>query len=275
MRIIRRIVHALPPGLSLGFLLLGSLVALPGFPSGKLPPSGADLILADEEDLTYEVSWTVFKLGTIRLKTFRSHAAEAYIDSYDNIPFVNLHSVHYTWMDSLLFSRGSRALELRGDEWWGLDYIYDFPNRIIRVEETYQKDLGTAPHSRVQKDSIRLTDARFVDGLSIAYLARRLVHAMQTVQVPTILYGKVGITTFNLPGNRVSEALSVLDRPVKAIEVSGTTSVEGIFGMTGDFRGWFSDDSVAVPLKGKIKVLLGNVNIELIQWNRKGWNPPE
>jgi hypothetical protein len=275
MKTIRQIAHTFPSRLSLGLLLLGSVVALPGFPSEKSPPSEADLIVADEEDLTYEVSWAVFKLGTIRLKTFRSRAAEAYIDSYDNIPFVNLHSVHYTWMDSLLFSRGSRALELRDDEWWGLDYIYDIPNTIVRVEETYQKDLRTAPHSRVLKDSIQLADKRFADGLSIAYLSRRLAHTKQTFQVHTILYGKIGVTTFNLPGNHVSEALSVLDRPVKAVEITGTTSVEGIFGMTGDFRGWFSDDSVAVPLKGKIKVLLGNVNIELIQWDRNGWNPPE
>jgi hypothetical protein len=261
--------------LFLGFLLFGLAVVPSGLPAGRASLTEVDLITADEEDLVYEVSWTVFKLGTIRLKTFRSRAAEAYIDSYDNIPFVNLHSVHYTWMDSLFYSRGSRALELQGSEWWGLDYICDFPNKIIRVEETYQKDLRTDPHSRVQKDTIRLADGRFVDGLSIAYLPRRLVHSKQTIQVPTIVYGKLGTTTFNFLGNHVAEDLAALDRPVKAIELTGTTSVEGIFGMTGDFRGWFSDDSVAVPLKGKIKVLLGNVNIELIQWNRRGWNPPE
>jgi hypothetical protein len=45
--------------------------------------------------------------------------------------------------------------------------------------------------------------------------------------------------------------------------------------MTGDFVGWFSDDAAAVPIKGKLKVLLGNVTVELIRWNRKGWNPPQ
>jgi hypothetical protein len=65
-----------------------------------------------------------------------------------------------------------------------------------------------------------------------------------------------------------------VDSPVRVIEVEGTTTVEGIYGMTGGFRGWFSDDSAAVPIKGRLKVLLGEVEIELTTWNRKGWNPP-
>jgi hypothetical protein len=44
--------------------------------------------------------------------------------------------------------------------------------------------------------------------------------------------------------------------------------------MTGEFTGWFSDDEAAVPIKGKLNVLLGSVTVELIQWKRDSWSPP-
>jgi hypothetical protein len=58
------------------------------------------------------------------------------------------------------------------------------------------------------------------------------------------------------------------------VEVHGNTSAVGVFGMTGEFTGWFSDDEAAVPIKGELKVLLGTVTVELIGWKRSGWSPP-
>jgi hypothetical protein len=260
---------------------MASLLALgmAALPLEDAPAAGgvaaARRILAEEEDLLYEVSWTVIKIGTIRLRTFTNGTAEADIDSYNNIPFVDLHSVHWTRMDSLFYSAGSRSLEKEDEGWWGLDYVSDLPHGIVRVDETMQKDLHSEPYKRTVKDSLRLEGTHFVDGLSIAYLPRRLAQTHHSVSVPTILYGKLGTTRFDLPGTHVREELKVLGHQVKMIEIQGTTTVEGIFGMTGDFQGWFSDDSLAVPLKGKLKVLIGNVSIELIAWKRKGWSPPE
>ncbi len=231
--------------------------------------------MAEEEDLVYEVSWTFFKLGSIRLKTFRDYTAEAHVHSYEGVPFVDLHSIHYTKMDSSFYSLGSRSIEKKENGWAGMNYVYDLTNNRLTVEETVQKDPQAKPDSRTVKDTLYLPNIDFMDGLSIAYLPRAFVHTNRSIDVPTVLYGKVGTTTFNFSGKKVTEELDVLENPVKAVELTGTTTVEGIYGMTGDFRGWFSDDSAAVPLKGKLKVLIGNVNVELIKWNRNGWNPPQ
>jgi hypothetical protein len=236
------------------------------------PPPGA--IFQEGEELLYEVSWTMFKLGTIRLIVKPNHAAEAHIHSYDGLPFVDLHSIHYTAMDSLFNARATSSIEKRQEDWWGLRYTYDFLNRRVRVDETLQKDLQSPPRITKTRDSLRLQSSQVVDGLSIAYFPRMFVHTAQTVNVPTILYGKLGTTTFHFTNKKVKEQLDAVEEPVRAVEIEGTTDVEGVFGMTGDFRGWFSDDSAAVPLKGKLKVLLGNVNVELIQWKRRDWNPP-
>ena len=93
--------------------------------------------------------------------------------------------------------------------------------------------------------------------------------------MPTVLYGKVGTTTYRFTDDKTTESIDALENPVKVVEFEGTTTAVGIFGMTGDFTAWFSDDNAAVPIKGKLKVLLGNVTVELVKWNRKGWNPPQ
>jgi hypothetical protein len=253
--------------------------------SGPSPDTDADsmaipqgtsgrVVLADEEEYIYEVSWSVFKLGTIHIKAFPDYHAEAFIDSYEGLPMVDLHSVHFSLMDSLFYSRGSRSMEKKGDEWSGLDYHYDLPAKRVWIDETVQKDPSAPPTSRHLKDSLILQDANFIDGLSIGFFPRRFVQTNQTVVVPTVLYGKLGNTTFHFNRKVVGEDIDALERPVRVVEVEGSTDVEGIFGMTGDFVGWFADDSLGVPIKGKLKVLLGNVTVELIKWHRKGWNPP-
>jgi hypothetical protein len=232
------------------------------------------LIVADGEDLLYEVRWTVFKLGTVHLWTRRNYTAEAQVDSYEGVPFVDLHSIHYTTMDTLFYSRGCRSIQKNEQGWAGIDYVYEPARRRLLVEETVQQSVTSPPVSRTLKDSLDLPTMDFVDGVSIAYVPRTLIHTVQSVVVPTVLYGKLGNTTYNCTNNRTTEKIGALDDPVRVVEIDGTTSVKGIFGMTGDFSGWFSDDEAAVPIKGKLNVILGSVNIELIKWSRSGWNPP-
>ncbi len=232
-------------------------------------------ILADDEECLYEVSWTLIKLGTIRVKTSRDLHAQAYIDSYEGLPFVDLHSVSSCVMDSSLYCRESLNLEHKEDQWWGIEYRSQSTAREVLIGETRQKDLHSPPTSRSLRDTLRLRDSHYIDGLAIGIFPRRFVHTRQTVVVPTILYGKLGSTTFDFTGKVVDEEIDALDRPVRAVEVTGYLDAEGIFGLTGDYTAWFSDDSLGVPIKAKVKVLVGSVTLELIKWNRKGWNPPQ
>ncbi|MBP1647756.1 MAG: hypothetical protein H6Q30_1201 [Bacteroidetes bacterium] len=232
-------------------------------------------IINEGEEYVYEVSWTVFKLGTIHLKVSPRYTVEARVNSYPSVPFVDLHSAHYSEMDSSFYSIGSHTAEKKETDWWGVNYIYDLPQRRLIIEETHQKDLESPPFSRQIKDTLGLPSVNFVDGLAIAFLPRLYIHSAQSMDVPTVLYGKIGTTTYDFTGYKTTEDIEALDDPVRVVEVNGTTTAVGIYGMTGDFTGWFSDDDAAVPIKGKLKVLIGSVTVELIKWNRKGWNPPQ
>lgn len=267
---VARVVMA---GAVLAVLVLSAVAVLSSPPHriGVLPTTS---ILADGEELTYEVRWTFFKLGTIRIVTRGDYSSTAYIDSYDDVPFVELHSVHSTQMDSLFRSVSSRSLELVDGRWKGLEYRYDHARGMVYVDEIVCAKPADAPSSVVPKDTIPVGRRDFVDGLSIAFYPRRYVHTGQTVSVPTILYGKLGQTTFDFSADTRNEEIDSHPGPIRVIEVQGSTSVVGVYGMTGGFTGWFTDDSSAVPVKGELKVLIGNVDVELIRWKRGAWTPP-
>lgn len=251
-------------------------IVSPALSTDDIPSSlSTRTVYADGEDLVYEVRWTFFKLGTIHIKTLGDFKAMASIDSYEGVPFVDLHSIHYTEMDSTFHCKSGYAIDKEGKEWRGLKYAAGQPSSMVLVEQLYQKNATSPPYKREAGDTIQLKSGLFVDGLSIGYFPRLLLHASRTINVTTLLKGKVGTTTFYFTNNRTSEDIGVLDDPVRVVEVEGTTNAVGVFGMTGDFTGWFSDDDAAVPIKGKLKVLLGSVTVELIQWNRKGWKPPQ
>ena len=98
-------------------------------------------------------------------------------------------------------------------------YTTDPPNKRLVVELTYQKDPSSQPRRR--------------EIMNTGYLPRRLIRTRQKVEVPTVLTGKLGTTTFCFTGKKTTESIDVLEDPVRVIELEGTTSAEGVFGNDG------------------------------------------
>jgi hypothetical protein len=65
-----------------------------------------------------------------------------------------------------------------------------------------------------------------------------------------------------------------VEYPVDVVKFEGVAEFKGIFGLTGEFTGWFSNDDARVPIKANMEVIIGSVTIELMQWKRAGWLPP-
>jgi hypothetical protein len=240
----------------------------------------ASEMICPGEELVYEVSWMSVRLGQIRLRAHApsidngqvEHHVAGYIDSYDGLPMIDLHVINHSWLSKDFYSLTTTSKELKKGKWSFERYRLNQPNKTLIIERTVLTEKNGRPETDPTFDTLQLNTPDIQDGLSILYFARANIRSGRVMTVPTVVYGKEGSTVFQF-SNQI-ETIEFQDQNVRVLPLVGRADFEGIFGFTGDFKGWFSDDVAAVPIKGELKVLIGSVKLELVQWKRDGWNPP-
>ncbi|MGA7160662.1 MAG: DUF3108 domain-containing protein [Bacteroidota bacterium] len=247
----------------------------PTYPSiGLAAPSGMFFV---GERLEYEVSYSIFSLGTVKIEVVDSAQengvtifhAKAFMDSYGGVPFVNLHWIFFSEIDPQLYSHYFSGVDNKDTNHVSYsNYSFDYPHKRIILEEGI----------RQQQDSVTKTSdtisSNYQDGLSLFFYARGNVHSNSSENVPTFVSGKKVNTYIDFLNKKTSSEIDAIKYPVETIELEGRADFVGIFGLTGGFSGWFSNDEAAVPIIARMKVIIGSVRLELIKWNRPGWVPP-
>lgn len=229
------------------------------------------------EDLTYRVSYAGITLGTIRAVTEpyttlngkRTAKVKVLINSNPSIPFVALHSTYLSWMDSTaMFSHLFNAsTQVEGNQWEFDKYEFDYTNMKVLMETSRNKQVTNRKEVSISKYCN--------DGSSLLYTARTLIDAKKTITLPTVVMGNLVSTVINFRGTKESTDIDAVDYPVKTTYFDGVANWTGIYGLSGKFEGWFSDDAARVPVKAKMKVYVGSVTIELQSWKRGSWQPPK
>ncbi len=245
------------------------------FRASSQPSNASSQVFLEGEDLIYNVRYGPFDLGQVRIKTVTKAAknsstayrAIAYIDSYKSIPFVNLHAVFESIIDAGVFSHYFLGKSRDGDYWSFGRYFYDYNAQRAYLE------FGGRDTVVEQRDTLVL-DGKTQDGLSLFFYAREHLFAGTRHRIPAIVKEKKVYTFIDFYKKRKSVEVDFIDYPVDVVGFEGTMEFTGIFGLTGDFEGWFSNDSARVPIVAKMKVILGSVTIELMKWTRAGWTPP-
>jgi len=267
-----------------GFLLLAAVVVLPET-STALPleprTQPDDSLLVVGEELEYRVSYSIFTIGTIRVRVIGVaeqdgrlvYKAQAFIDSAPGLPFVNLHILFESEFDEDVYSYRWQSKDSSASSIAYLSYAFDYANNWVLVEKSSQK--LNAPRVVEKVDTVAISE-KAQDGLSLFFFARKHLHRQGQVNVPTIIGNEVVKTTIAFLHKRTSDEIDALeDQPIDLIEFQGRAHYSGVFGMTGAFSGWFSNDSARVPIIARMQVILGSIYIELVRWNRLGWQPPK
>jgi len=247
---------------------------------GHAPPAaipGPDVgVLFVGEELIYNVSYSAVNLGQVRVRILKRedregrtvYVGQANIDSYKTIPFVDLHAIYDNLIDATIHSEWFQS-RLKGDNGWDtVSYSYDYPNKSLFVATR------PAPGDGKKIDDTLTVESFYQDGLSLFYYARSQVRKTLKITVPTVVNEKKGTTSFDFLGERTSVEIDAVDHPVDVVHFRGRAGFVGIYGLSGDFEGWFSNDDARVPILAKMEVLIGSVRIELMKWKREGWNPP-
>ena len=79
----------------------------------------------------------------------------------------------------------------------------------------------------------------------------------------------------NFDGKQEIVEIDAVKYPVRTKYLNGSADWTGAYGLSGKFEGWFSDDDAKIPIRAKMKVYVGSVNIELVSWKRTNWTPPK
>jgi hypothetical protein len=228
------------------------------------------------EDITYVVKYLAFEIGEIKLKVLKQinegndtlYSAIAYINSYDGIPFVNLHQIYETKFDTKQSSHYFKGTVLSDDTTYTMYKLNQAAKNIHILQ-------GRERTNEIWTDSTAEYDREYQDGLSLFYFARMRTGQQKKVNVPVFINEKFEKTYINFYKEVEDMDIDAVDYDIDCVRLDGETDFRGIFGLTGYFEGWFSNDQYAIPIVAKMQVIIGSITLELKHWNRKEWMPPK
>ncbi len=240
---------------------------------GNGPPP--DRVFVEGEELVYNVRYGFIDLGQVRIRVIGSareksglvYQGKGLIDSYSKVPFVDLHAVYESVTDSAMFSRRFTGRQKDDGQWTVARYAFDYPAKRVLIE------IATHDSVVVKRDTLPI-DTPYQDGLSLFFYARANLFSGMKVNIPTVIKEKKVETYIDFKNEHTSVDLDAVDYPVDVIRFEGNMNFVGIYGLTGGFEGWFSNDEARVPILAKMKVIIGSVTVELMKWTRPGWTPP-
>jgi len=114
--------------------------------------------------------------------------------------------------------------------------------------------------------------------VSFVYFVRRACHDARgeplSLSVPIIDDTVRSMISLMINEKKEPCSVAAFDFPLDSYRLSGHIDFTGTFGLTGDFVGWMATDSSSMPLKAKVRVLLGSVVVQLKEIRRDNWTPP-
>lgn len=228
------------------------------------------------EEITYVVKYLAFEIGEIKLKVFKEevegsdtiYSAIAYINSYEGIPFVNLHQIYETKFDTKQNSHYFKG-SILGDDTTYTIYHFNTKKNSIHIIK------GRERTNEIWTDTTVTYSGYCQDGLSLFYFARMRTGQHKKETVPVLINEKHEKTYINFYKEVEDMDVDAVDYDISCVRLDGETEFRGIFGLTGYFEGWFSNDQHAVPIIAKMQVLIGSITLELREWKKKGWMPPK
>jgi hypothetical protein len=231
------------------------------------------------ETMEYRVSYTFITLGVIRTRVTgftdqggkKIYRADVSMDSAPGLPFVTMHIKFYSEIDQDMFSQSFMMEDLSDGKLRVEKYSYDYDKKTATVAKLEKDQSGKLIEVGQQIFPI---SGKVQDGLSLLFFARQFFRNAGPVKTPVFIAGAEGATEFNFKSEITDLSIDAVDYPVEVNYFEGMAKFVGIFGMTGGFRGWFSNDQAGVPIVGRLNVLIGSAKVELVKWKRDGWNPP-
>lgn len=234
-------------------------------------------VFEDGEELYYEVYYSFINIGWAKFNTERvtgkanSFICRGVLKSNDAMPFVD---VNYEFISEVevngkvLKPYKFTAYEYKDNKKSVLICNFYYDSGFVAVKKT-----GYDGNTEFDKKIVSTT--LFQDGLSIFYFARLNSGLNESKYVPVIMHVDTALMKINFNSQKTDIDIDAVDYDISSLHLDGFSYFTAVFGLTGEFEGWFSNDEARIPLKAKLQVKIGNITLELDSWKRRGWSAPK
>lgn len=234
-------------------------------------------ILEVGEELNYKVYYGFIKLGEVKFKissydaSTKKYTTTAELKNYEALPLIKINYFFESTMQSKgdsVYSVRFYSSEFKEKDINHIDYTFDYDKGIIIAKN--DKNFRNEEKKEIKIDEKK----RFQDGLSLFYNAR--IHSLinKNYIVPVYINSQESTVNYSFNMNKDVVSSDLKDYDMAAIKILGTAHFIGVFGLTGEFVSWLSDDNARVPLKAKFNVSIGSITLELTSYKKKNWTPP-
>ncbi|MFI5211250.1 MAG: DUF3108 domain-containing protein [Ignavibacteria bacterium] len=234
-------------------------------------------VLQDSEELYYEVNYSFINIGWAKFNTEKITGKPGYftvrakLKSNNSMPLIN---IDYDFISEVELKEGKlithkfTAFEYKDDRKSTIICDFNYDSNFIYLKKT-DFDNSTVVDKRIN------TLKRYQDGLSIFYFARLNSFTNETKDVPVLMYVDTSYMKINFSDKKTDVEISEVDHDISSVFLDGFSYFKAVFGLTGAFSGWFSNDAARIPLRAKLEVEIGNITLELKSWKRNNWSPPK
>lgn len=233
-------------------------------------------VFEDGEELSYDVSYSFINIGSVTFSTKKvqgkenSFVCRSIMKSNTSLPFVSVDDEFITELEVVngkVKPNKFTAYETKDGQKNSLTCIFNYDSNYISL-----KKIGF--NGQVEAEKKINSTTLFQDGLSVFYNARYGFSKSGSEYVPVIMYLDTALMKINYNLNKTDVSIGEVDHDISSVYLDGFSYFTAVFGLTGDFSGWFSNDAARIPLKAKLEVKIGSVTLELKSWKRKNWTPP-
>ncbi|MBK8382072.1 MAG: DUF3108 domain-containing protein [Ignavibacteria bacterium] len=235
-------------------------------------------VLNEGEELNYIVYYGFIKLGEVKMKIISRKTegdkivfnSRSEMKTFKGIPFVSLNSVFesemvFQGMD--LYSRRFKATEYKDDGNVIIEYKFNYDSNFVYVRKDNKGNIEKDEKISFNKN------IKFQDGLSLFYKARINSYASDNFIIPVFMNEAETSVNYYFSSKKDNTSIDLFSHDILTVRCNGVANFEGVFGLSGEFVGWFSYDEARIPLKAQMNVIIGNVTLELDTFRRAGWKP--
>ncbi len=224
------------------------------------------------EVLRYKVKWSFIRLGSLEVRQELCDSADRACyriiltaESAQGLPFIDIYFVN----------QGKVSTETLESLEFTSDIGREKRNRSVHQTDTAAKLLALTEfvdNNLIRSDTLHLNQLVY-DDPSLFMLFRCLAGSGETREVSSVMESRIETTTFRFPVDREEIEVAALDKPVSAFRFEGKANWtrNDYAGLKGEFCGWVSADSAAVPLRIEARIFLGSIVLELESYERPGW----